>query len=74
MDGMTVASNGSLPQISDLNWQIVGVRDFDGDGKADILWRNMSNGADYMWLMNGFSIASQGAVPMIGDTNWKIFQ
>jgi VCBS repeat protein len=52
--------------------------DFDGDGKADILWRNTSNGATAIWLMNGTALASAsfpGGVPAvweivgIGDVN-----
>ncbi|GJL68674.1 MAG: hypothetical protein NPIRA06_13090 [Nitrospirales bacterium] len=52
--------------------------DLDGDGKADILWRNTSNGATAIWLMNGTAIASPGfpgGVPAvwevvgIGDVN-----
>ena len=41
-------------------------RDFNGDGKSDILWRHDS-GALSMWLMNGGSIASTnglGSVPI----------
>jgi FG-GAP repeat len=40
----------------DAKWSIAAVRDFDGDGKADVLWRHMS-GASAMLLMNGLSIA-----------------
>src|SRR5207249_781877 len=28
-------------------------RDFNGDGKSDILWRNSTTGANVIWLMNG---------------------
>jgi len=31
-------------------------RDFNGDGKADIVWRNPSSGAVAVWLMNGGSV------------------
>jgi hypothetical protein len=34
--------------------------DLDGDGKADIVWRNTSNGSTAIWLMNGVAIASTG--------------
>jgi hypothetical protein len=32
------------------------VGDFNGDGKADILWRH-SSGIVAMWLLNGLSVA-----------------
>ena len=31
------------------------VRDFNGGGKSDILWRNSTAGATALWLMNGVS-------------------
>ena len=33
--------------------------DFNGDGRADILWRNTA-GQTYVWFVNGLSIASSG--------------
>jgi hypothetical protein len=34
-------------------WSIVGECDVDGDGKADLLWRNDVSGNFAYWLMNG---------------------
>jgi hypothetical protein len=34
------------------DWHIVGLADFNGDGKSDILWRN-ADGRDSIWEMNG---------------------
>lgn len=45
--------------------------DLDGDGKADIVWRNTSNGATALWLINGTALASAGfpgGVPL----EWQI--
>ena len=42
-------------------WHAVGARDFNGDGKADILWQN-DNGTPAIWLMNGTSIIGGGAL------------
>src|SRR6266699_5468026 len=45
--------------------------DFNGDGKADILWQNNSTGQRVIWLMNGTthqSTVSLGTVP----TSWSI--
>ena len=41
MNGLSVASQGSLGVIGN-DWQIAGVGDFNGDRKADILWRDTS--------------------------------
>lgn len=46
------------------------VRDFNGDSKADILWRHTSGGL-YLWLMNGLSIISQSA-PGGASTAWQL--
>jgi hypothetical protein len=35
------------------NFQVAGVADFDGDGKADILWRNSTSGTNVLWRMDG---------------------
>ena len=40
MNGLAVASSAFLPTIADTNWEVKGVGDFDGDGQADVVWRN----------------------------------
>jgi hypothetical protein len=45
--------------------------DFNGDGIADILWRN-SNGALADWSMNGSSIASSQLVNAAPGASWSI--
>jgi hypothetical protein len=41
-----------------LDWVVQGVKDWNGDGTADILWRQNSTGVVSLWLMNGGSIQS----------------
>ena len=52
------ANSGSPGTVSDLNWQVQGAGDFDGDGQSDILWQNRSTGQVVVWLMNGLTTAS----------------
>jgi hypothetical protein len=49
----------------------MGVEDFDGDGKSDILWQHNA-GPVYVWLMNGVSRSSSGSPGTVSDTNWQI--
>ena len=71
MNGTTTDFQGSPATVSDLNWEIKGVGDFNGDGSSNILWRNSSTGEVYIWLMNGLNVASQGSLGKV-DQNWQI--
>jgi alpha-tubulin suppressor-like RCC1 family protein len=46
------------------------VRDFDGDGTSDILWRNRVTGETALWLMNGTTSISSAVV--FSDPNWAV--
>jgi len=74
MDGLAIkAGEGYLRTVSDTSWNIVAVGDFDGDGKADILWRNAGNGQNYLYPMDGRSIkVGEGFLRTVADTNWQV--
>ena len=40
-------------QVADTNWEIRGLGDQTGDGKADLLWRHTTTGQLYLWPMDG---------------------
>jgi FG-GAP-like repeat/FG-GAP repeat len=76
MDGVTQSwgwflSPSSVPNLA---WQISQVGDFDGDGLADILWRNQSSGALYVWIMDRFWMASGGFVTPspVSNLSWQV--
>jgi poly(3-hydroxybutyrate) depolymerase len=50
--------------------QLTSTHDFNGDGKSDIAWRDMS-GNIAIWLMNGATVLSSGAIGTV-PTTWSI--
>jgi hypothetical protein len=48
-----------------------GVRDFNGDGKADMLFRRASDGMLVLYLMNGFQVVSAQLLGAVG-TEWEL--
>lgn len=53
MDGATVKASGPVT-IVEPGWHIVAAADFDGDGKADLLFRN-DDGRVWMSEMDSFA-------------------
>jgi len=73
MSGGTISGGAvAFATVSDVNWGIAGVGDFDGDGKADILWRNSTTGENQVWLMNGATILSAVATSAMPDLTWTV--
>ena len=48
------------------SWTLAAIGDFNGDGKADLVWEN-SNGALAEWTMNGAAITSANSVTSQGQ-------
>jgi len=67
---LPLTDQGALPNPG-LEWAIVAAADIDRDGKADLVFRRASDGANYLWRMNGKAIASQAALPFVGP-EWSI--
>src|SRR5437868_2546707 len=60
MNGTSVIGGGS-PGSAPSPWTIVGQGDFNGDGFADILWRNATTGQLVVWLLSGTSLIGGGS-------------
>jgi hypothetical protein len=49
---------------------MVGVGDFDGDGRSDLFWRNDSTGANTIWRSG--NNATQTAVAGVANQAWQV--
>jgi Ca2+-binding RTX toxin-like protein len=71
MNGTTVNAEGEVGIVPiNQGWNIAGTGDYNGDTKADILWRN-NNGLTYLWTVDGLGKLAEGAIRQV-DNSWQI--
>lgn len=70
MNGAAYSTAVTLVSEPDLNKQMQGTGDFNGDGSTDILWRNFSTGANEVWLMNGTARSAITSIPAV-EASWQ---
>jgi hypothetical protein len=73
--GKTVTSIQFLDTLApaDPAWKLAGTGDVNGDGFADLVWQNTSNGSVAVWLMHGTVVVSGGVVNYYPVANeWHI--
>jgi hypothetical protein len=71
MNGSAVLSAGALGTATG-TWSIVGQRDFNGDGKADWLWRDGS-GNTVIWFLDGLqAVIGTANLGVIPATTWTV--
>ncbi len=74
LQNTAVTNYGSIfATVSDTNWRVVSLADFDGDGSPDILWENHRTGQLLVWYMRDTAVARYGApFAQVTDTNWRV--
>jgi hypothetical protein len=70
LNGTSLVSGGVAGSNPGTTWHAVGAGDFNGDGKADILWQN-ADGTPAVWLMNGTTVLSGAALGNPGS-QWHV--
>lgn len=69
----SVAAYNILPVISDPNWQVVGVADFNRDGRPELLWRHRLSGETLYWILDAAGRNAIGSVSLpTVDSGWQI--
>ena len=54
------------------DWQVAGIGDFNGDGTADILWRNPTTGQVDAWQMQGGQWAASVDLGANKGSGWSV--
>jgi len=72
MDGASIIGNiahfyVTVPPV--LGWTPVALGDFNGDGKADLFWRN-ADGRNLVWFLDGATLASSAPVESLASGQW----
>ncbi|MDQ3242796.1 MAG: VCBS repeat-containing protein, partial [Gemmatimonadota bacterium] len=76
--GRANIADAGRPTLIGPPWRIVGSRDFNRDGRTDILWHNSSTSAIQIWYMNGHNVNSRATVlgeggnPALVGSPWSI--
>jgi hypothetical protein len=76
MNGTSVIDGRLLTPdtIADGRWKIVGIGDYDQDGRNDLFWRHETTGQLSAWRMNGSVMVGGTSLTPNGvpDTAWKV--
>ncbi len=58
---------GTVAPLS--GWRAYGIGDFNADGNADIFWRNILTGTNYIWYLAGGNLLGGAVPPGVGPAS-----
>ncbi|MCX6581162.1 MAG: hypothetical protein NT166_13365 [Candidatus Aminicenantes bacterium] len=71
MNGTALVRTEQLSAFN-VDWEITGVGDYDGNGKPDIFWRHKIDGRDTVWIMDGLSRQKAEPLTQVTNKDWRI--
>jgi len=71
-DARLAPQAATIQDETNLDNQLKGTGDFNNDGKEDLLWRNKTDGANFVWYMNGTTFAGTAQLPVEITLSWDI--
>jgi hypothetical protein len=73
MNGKTPSRGAQVTKwVADPEFSLAAVGDFDGNGKADLCWRNGQSGTVAFWLMDGETPVTGAQCPWTAASPWGI--
>ena len=75
MDGTSKLSGSGTPSLErDLDRLVMGLGDFDGDGKTDVLTRHVLDGTWHLALMDGLTVRAtgSGSASLSANLDWRV--
>ncbi|MBA4149260.1 MAG: VCBS repeat-containing protein [Verrucomicrobia bacterium] len=66
--GATALRRGPAPETG---WKLVGLSDFNKDGKTDLLWQNRFDGRIAVWTLDGTTFVNNSLM-RVGNPIWRI--
>ncbi|MGF1480400.1 MAG: DUF4347 domain-containing protein [Cyanophyceae cyanobacterium] len=58
--------------LTDTDWQLRDVGDFNGDDQYDLLWRHSATGENAVWLMNGTDFIQRSSLRSASNLDWSL--
>jgi hypothetical protein len=68
----TIPGGNFLNTTPPVGWKVVGVGDFNGDGKSDLVLQNQTTNQVALWFMNGANYAGGVLMPFTPPTGWTV--
>jgi hypothetical protein len=72
--GATVPFNSEDLALVGSDWTFLGIGDFDGDGKADVLWRNNNTGLVRLWNDPGATVPFNSEDLALVGSDWTFLK